>query len=269
MKTLKQIREEYDSRFVPPMEIPEELVLEGKIDTKSAIPSSREMPPMLLFRRVTWRVFPNKQVVALYYSKLVDKYLSIPFGKRGNLNLSESRFFDSIEELDESITGAVTGAVGGYLTGGVKGAVVGGAKGLFDGGGDKPAEDDGAKKKTTIINNTTVAPAQKKALFAKRGNTFKDASDARLRRAQEKELTAQKKQIKENKISDLRKMIKEGIDQKDLQINGRTVSLNRNMAKKIVEVYDSVNVINKRKVETMLNENLESFKKLLNFSIKQ
>jgi hypothetical protein len=268
MKTLKQIREEYDSRFVPPMEIPEELMLEGKIDTKSIVPSSREMPPLLLFRRITWRVYPNKQVVALYYSKLVDKYLSIPFGPRGNLNLSESRFYNSIEELDESITGAVTGAGIGYVTGGVKGAIVGAAKGLFDGGGDKPAEDD-TKKKTTVINNTTVAPAQKKALFAKRGNTFKDASDSRLRRAQEKELAAQKKQIKENRVADLRKMVREGIEVKDLHINGRTVPLNRNMAKKIVEVYDSVNVVNKRKIDNMLNEDLESFKKLLNFSIKQ
>jgi hypothetical protein len=40
------------------------------------------------------------------------------------------------------------------------------------------------------------------------------------------------------------------------------------MAKRILEVYDSVNTKNKKIVESMLNEDLESFKKLLNFSIK-
>ena len=54
----------------------------------------------------------------------------------------------------------------------------------------------------------------------------------------------------------------------DLSINGRTVTLNTGMAKRILEVYDSVNTKNKKIVESMLNEDLESFKKLLNFSIK-
>ena len=40
------------------------------------------------------------------------------------------------------------------------------------------------------------------------------------------------------------------------------------MAKKIVRVYESVNAKNKKIVENMLNEDLDSFKKLLNFSIK-
>jgi hypothetical protein len=40
------------------------------------------------------------------------------------------------------------------------------------------------------------------------------------------------------------------------------------MAKRILEVYDSVNTKNKKIVEGMLNEDLESFKKLLNFSVR-
>jgi hypothetical protein len=73
---------------------------------------------------------------------------------------------------------------------------------------------------------------------------------------------------KENKISEIQNMINEGVDNMNLSINGRTVTLNNSMAKKIIRVYESVNNKNKKIVENMLNEDLDSFKKLLNFSIK-
>ena len=63
-------------------------------------------------------------------------------------------------------------------------------------------------------------------------------------------------------------MIDENIDSSTLSINGRAITLNTSMAKRILEVYDSVNTKNKKIVESMLNEDLDTFKKLLNFSIK-
>jgi hypothetical protein len=101
MKTLKQIREEYDSNYVPQVDsLPEELVLEKRDDKSfsTKVPSTRDMPFLLLFSRVQYRIFPNKQVVALYYSNTVDKYLSIPFGPGGNLNLSEAVIHDTLDE---------------------------------------------------------------------------------------------------------------------------------------------------------------------------
>jgi hypothetical protein len=83
-----------------------------------------------------------------------------------------------------------------------------------------------------------------------------------------REKSLQASQANENKMNDIRKMVKEGVEFKDLTINGRTVTLNTSMAKRILEVYDSVNTKNKKLVEGMLNEDMESFKKLLNFSIK-
>ena len=74
--------------------------------------------------------------------------------------------------------------------------------------------------------------------------------------------------IKENKISDIRGMVESDGTLHEMNINGKTVTLNTSMAKRILEVYDSVNTKNKKIVESMLNEDLESFKKLLNFSIK-
>jgi hypothetical protein len=93
MKTLKQLREEYDNSMP---QIPEEILLEAKDKSLMGpiIPSPKEMPVMLLFRRISYRVFPNKQVVALYYSKMIDKYFSVPFGPTGNVNVNEARMID-------------------------------------------------------------------------------------------------------------------------------------------------------------------------------
>ena len=89
MKTLKQIREDYDANFLNQVEIPDEIVLdEAKgspaIRKLSNLPGSSQMPTMLMFRRITYKTYPDNQVIALYYSKMIDKYLSVPFGPTGN-----------------------------------------------------------------------------------------------------------------------------------------------------------------------------------------
>ena len=136
MKTLKQIKEEYDNIVLSQeLNIPDELMLEGResdsIKSHRAAPSFSQMPAMLLFRRVAYRLYPHKQVVALYYSKTVDKYLSVPFGPDGNLNLSESQVFNTYEEymIDEgakweAIKGALKGAAHGAVRGFFKGSAV-------------------------------------------------------------------------------------------------------------------------------------------------
>ena len=93
MKTLKQIREEYKNFYTS--QVPEEVLLE-----KSVIPSTKEMPAIILFKRVSFRSYPKGQVVALYYSSLMDKYLSIPIGP-DNVNLSEAKVLDE-NDIDEA-----------------------------------------------------------------------------------------------------------------------------------------------------------------------
>ena len=125
MKTLKQIREEYNANFLEQVELlPDEIVLdEAKgspaVKKLQSIPTPSQMPVVLVFRRITYRTYPDKQIVALYYSKLVDKYLSIPFGPTGNLNLSEAQVVEG-KMLD-----AIKGAAGGAVKGALKGAAVG------------------------------------------------------------------------------------------------------------------------------------------------
>ena len=71
MKTLKQLREEYDITL--PQAAPEDLVLEDVSKPKkdvvkslSDVPSPVNMPNLLMFRRITYRRYPGNQTVALY-----------------------------------------------------------------------------------------------------------------------------------------------------------------------------------------------------------
>ena len=79
----------------------------------------------------------------------------------------------------------------------------------------------------------------------------------------------QKSLTSENTIKTLKKMMAENISSQEVTINGRTLEITHNMAKMIMEVYNSLNNSNKKKIETMLNESVDSFKKILQFSIKQ
>jgi hypothetical protein len=302
MKTLKQIREEYNSKYMT-QELPEEFMLEDKSFKSSAptVPATKDMPSLLIFRRVSFRLYPNKQVVALYYSKLVDKYLSIPFGPTGNLNLSEAVVLDE-KQLDEILP-----LVGGALAAGAEMLAGAGARAALSGGaraalgaarsgisklgrttagrflkraaksaiksaltpkddGKKQASDEPTEKPPSggLIRNE---PTVKTHSSWENAPSSRPIDQARQRELMRKDAQASKT-VAENKISDIRKMVNEGVDTKDLFINGRSITLNTSMAKRILEVYDSVNTKNKKIVEGMLNEDLESFKKLLNFSIR-
>jgi hypothetical protein len=348
MKTLKQIREKYDSIIKDQVQgAPDKLVLEGresviKAATK-AVPSPSEMPTMLMFRRVAYRQYPGKQVVALYYSKLVNKYLSIPFGPDGNLNLSEAVVHDTIDEgaamtALKTIGGGLSGAAQGAVKGAFKGAAIAADPGFAIGGvvGGVKGAIKGAKKAYDKAKASEVTESFKQKLAEKRGervdenalsvalgaldiasrlsgsgnkekdskpdtrdptftphkaellrdkssqkakssrtgvvdrtkSSFESKYSASLAKDMAPKASTPQQKVAENKITDIQNMISEGHDTMDMTINGRTITLNSSMAKKIIRVYESVNTKNKKIVEGMLNEDLDSFKKLLNFSIK-
>ena len=430
MKTLKQLREEVDDTLflfveLSPSQQQNEMMLEGHIDQSKStiIPSSKDMPAYLTFRRLQYRIFPDRQVVALYYSKMIDKYLSIPFGPGKNLNLSEAiileeheldedwqktnrrdntsgmsqkavdayrrenpgsklqtavteknpkgkraarrksfcsrmggmkkrltsaktandpdsrinkalrrwnceeSFRAKLEEkrqerLDEFIMPVIrvagsrfaqglmgmTGRAMSKLKPGSKNSIPrnmskdlftgkksdGSKKGFLDkakdyikdkiagaGQSDSNQEQQQQQQKQSPSEyiDATKSTGKIRAGHASRISTWdlsRDKSQAtrqsRLQTADQvyaRNLTRpQTNPVQENKMSDLREMIDTNTQFKSLNINGREVNINIGMAKRILEVYDSVNHKNKKIVESMLNENLESFKKLLNFSIR-
>ena len=62
-------------------------VNEAKMDTyskfdpryKAGWPTDKEMPSVLILKRKAIRVYPDNQKVALYYSQVLDKYVTIPY----------------------------------------------------------------------------------------------------------------------------------------------------------------------------------------------
>jgi hypothetical protein len=188
---------------------------------------------------------------------MVNKYLSIPFGSDGNLNLSESSILDE-DQLDENPAAAAAAVDAGMEVAKAVGKFV--LKPL----GDNPHKLGQEKAAGSGISKRSSWDKAKPKYGA---TTQSKLGQADL--AQARNITSQQKQVQENKMSDLRKMVNEGVEVKTLTINERQVDINIGMAKRILEVYDSVNAKNKKIVESMLNEDLESFKKLLNFSIRK
>lgn len=54
----------------------------------------------------------------------------------------------------------------------------------------------------------------------------------------------------------------------EITIGENTISINKRIAKKIVNIYESVNKENKNKIKKMLNEDITEVRKLINFAIK-
>jgi hypothetical protein len=221
------------------------------------------------------------------------------------LDIAEGAKWDAVKggakgAVSGAIKGAALGTAIGHAPGTAAGAVVGGAVGAYKGakkayGKSKDInEAGGALGAIASLAKNVVGGALSGYTGAagRMGDVDKDSSinretkrlsdpKARIKSSwskksetepgpvyQSKLRQAAVAPIKENKISDIRNMINEETDNMDLHINGRTVTLNTSMAKRILEVYDSVNTKNKKIVESMLNEDLESFKKLLNFSVR-
>jgi hypothetical protein len=55
----------------------------------------------------------------------------------------------------------------------------------------------------------------------------------------------------------------------EFSIGDKTIVINKNIAEKIVSLYESVNRQNKKKIESMLNESVDSFKKIVEFAVRQ
>ena len=71
-----------------------------------------------------------------------------------------------------------------------------------------------------------------------------------------------------NNISTLKQIVENNVPSHQLQIGEETVSINKSIAKKIVKLHESLNRTNKKKLERMLNEDIVSFRKVVNFALK-
>ena len=71
-----------------------------------------------------------------------------------------------------------------------------------------------------------------------------------------------------NNLDIMKQMVEHNISSHIIHINETSITINNRVAKKVVNVYESLNRQNKKKIEKMLNEDALSFKKAINFAIK-
>ena len=71
-----------------------------------------------------------------------------------------------------------------------------------------------------------------------------------------------------NNLNIFKQMVEHNISSHVIHINETSITINNRVAKKVVNVYESLNIQNKKKIEKMLNEDALSFKKAINFAIK-
>lgn len=70
-------------------------------------------------------------------------------------------------------------------------------------------------------------------------------------------------------IDAIKYIVENDIFSMPVQVGEGTINLNKRVAKKVLTVYESLNRQNKKKIESMLNESATSFRKVINFAVRQ
>ena len=86
---------------------------------------------------------------------------------------------------------------------------------------------------------------------------------------QQKQQNLFNKQLKQSLQEDAIAKIKNVTETTQFHIGEQNIVINKNIAEKIVSLYESVNKQNKKKIESMLGESVESFKKIVEFAVRQ
>jgi len=72
-----------------------------------------------------------------------------------------------------------------------------------------------------------------------------------------------------NVLNTIKSIVENDISEQTIRFNKNEITINNTVAKKLLNVYESVNKTNKKKMEQMLNESATSFNKVLTFAVRQ
>jgi len=75
--------------------------------------------------------------------------------------------------------------------------------------------------------------------------------------------------VNESHLSQIKALVESGNSSLNLTFGEHQISINNRIGKKLLTVYESLNQSNKKKVEDMLNESADSFRKVINFVVRQ
>jgi len=144
------------------------------------------------------------------------------------------------------------------------GAAGGGGGGGGDGGGGSGSGSNTSDSSSAV--NHKFGNIQ----INKSGPTKVDSDFSQKKRDERLYRQSQQAMMKESNVLDIIKSIVENnIPEQTVQFNENKITINNTVAKKLLNVYESVNKTNKKKMEQMLNESATSFNKVLTFAVRQ
>lgn len=118
-------------------------------------------------------------------------------------------------------------------------------------------------------SDTSSAPREYNFQLRAKTNQPRRASTDQVRAERERQ-TAQKAMMREENIIDsVKHIVKNNINEMSINMHGNKVTINSSIANKINNLYESLNDSNKDRMISMLNESTESFKKIVEFAVRQ
>jgi hypothetical protein len=143
---------------------------------------------------------------------------------------------------------------------GTIGAGIGAAAGGGGGGSGSGSND----------SNTSSAVNHKFSLKPSTSSSVKDTSIKSTRDERERQANLKMAlRTESNVLNTIKSIVENDISEQTIRFNKNEITINNTVAKKLLNVYESVNKTNKKKMEQMLNESATSFNKILTFAVRQ
>ena len=146
-------------------------------------------------------------------------------------------------------------------------AAAAGAAGAGIGAGGGSGSGSNASDSSSTVNhkfgNINVVKSGPKRVDP---NAAQDQRDKRLNR---QAIAQQAMPTESNVLDTIKSIVENDIQEQTVQFNENKITINNTVAKKLLNVYESVNKTNKKKMEQMLNESATSFNKVLTFAVRQ
>jgi hypothetical protein len=274
----------------------------SKMDRREpkAFPSDKSLPAVITLKRKGVRVFSDNQKIALYYSQALDKYVSIPFdgsGRALGVHLSEDSEINEWVPAALAVAGRVATAVAPYAGRAARGAYRLARKGLgkigrgarvaakrggnmLAAGAGIDLEEPSGGAGSSERNNLERLSGKRETQF---GHIQPKVQEPVTQVARANNIANERRNanqvwnnnapvvrggVQESNLAIIHDIIKTN-ERKSLCFEGTdSVVVTPRIAKKLVNVHESLNKKNKQNFEGMLNESITTLQKAINFAIK-
>jgi hypothetical protein len=145
-----------------------------------------------------------------------------------------------------------------------------GLAGTIGAGIGAAASGGGGSGSGSNASNTSSAVNHKFSLKPSTSSSVKDTSIKSTRDERERQANLKMAlRTESNVLNTIKSIVENDISEQTIRFNKNEITINNTVAKKLLNVYESVNKTNKKKMEQMLNESATSFNKILTFAVRQ